>query len=327
VSATDAGTYSCIVSDYDELLLSSGATLTVQVPPAITSQPSSVTVLQNGSATFGVTATGTPTPTYQWMLNGTPIPGATSATYTIVSAQTANTGSYTCVVTNAVGSVTSNAATLTVNIPATITTQPSSQSAAPAGSTTFSVTATGTGPLSYQWCKNGRNIGGATTSTLTLTNVRFLDEAKYTCAVSNSFGSALSTAVSLTIAISPTSPDSDGDGISDALETYLSVFGLDPAVDSTEEWTRLLAMIPDLGVYYTADQMRNIAVGTPTLQRAANGNFLLDVTVQESTNLNTWTKRTLSAPMLTYPGGVLRLELPPLDSSTQFYRLQTQPAP
>lgn len=327
VSTTDAGTYSCIVSDYDELLLSSGATLTVQVPPAITSQPSSLTVLQNGSATFSVTATGTPAPTYQWRLNGTPITGATSATYTIASAQAANAGNYTCVVTNAAGSVTSSAATLTVNIPATITTQPSSQSAIPAGSATFGVTATGTGPLGYQWRKNGRDIAGATSSTLTLTNVRFLDEAKYSCLVSNAYGTSLSTAASLTITISPTSPDTDSDGISDALETYLSVFGLDPAIDSTEEWTRLLAMIPDLGIYYTADQMRNLAVGSPMLQRGANGNFLLDISVQESTNLNAWTNRTLSAPMITSPGGVLRVELPPLDSSTQFYRLRSQPAP
>ena len=327
VSSSDSGTYSCIVSDYDELLLSSGAALTVHVPPAITSQPSSLTVLQNATAAFSVTATGTQAPTYQWQLNGTPIPSATLASYSISSAQAANAGSYTCVVTNAAGSVTSSAATLTVNIPATITSQPSSVSVNPAASATLSVTATGTGTLGYQWRKNGRDIGGATASTLTLTDVRFLDEAKYTCLVSNSYGSVLSNAATLTVSISPTSPDSDGDGISDALETYLSVFGLDPAVDSTEEWVRLLAMIPDLGFYYTADQMRNLAVGSPVLQRSVNGNFLLDVTVQESTNLNTWTQRTLSSPMITTPGGGMRLELPPLDSSTQFYRLQSQPAP
>ena len=327
VATSDAGTYSCIVSDYDELLLSSGATLTVQVPPAITSQPTSLTVLRNAAATFSVTATGTPAPTFQWLFNTNPISGATSASYTIASAQAANAGDYTCVVTNAAGSVTSNIATLTVNIPATITAQPASQAVNPASSATFSVTATGTGTLTYQWRKNGRDIAGATASTLALTDVRFLDEAKYTCEVSNVFGTVLSTSATLTITISPTSADSDGDGISDALETYLSVFGLDPTVDSTEEWTRILAMIPELGAYYTADQMRDLAVGSPTLQRGANGNFLLDVTVQESTDLNTWTKRTLTAPMLTYPGGVLRLELPPLDSSTQFYRLRSQPAP
>lgn len=327
VTSTDAGNYTCIVSDPDELLLTTAATLIVQTLPAITSQPTSLTVLQNASATFSVAATGTPAPTYQWRFNGSPISGATSASYSIASAQAANAGNYTCVVTNAAGSVTSGTATLTVNIPAAITAQPSSQSVNPAASATFSVTASGTGSLSYQWRKNGRNIAGATSSTLTLSNVRFLDEAKYTCLVSNAFGSALSTVATLTITISPTSPDSDGDTISDALETYLSVFGLDPAVDSTEEWTRLLAMIPDLGAYYTADQMRDLAVGSPTLRRGTNGNFLLDVTVQESTNLNTWTNRALSAPMITYPGGVLRVELPPLDSSTHFYRLRSQAAP
>ncbi len=325
--AANAGTYTCVVTNVAGSVTSSAATLTVQIPPAITVQPTSLSVLQNAAAVFSITATGTPAPTYQWKFNGTSISGATETSYSIASAQTANAGNYTCVVTNAAGSVTSNIATLTVNIPVAITAQPASLSVNPAASATFGVTATGTGPLGYQWRKNGRDIAGATASTLTLTNVRFLDEAKYTCAVSNSFGSVLSTAATLTVTISPTSPDSDGDGISDALETYLSVFGLDPAVNSTEEWVRLLAMIPDLGVYYTASQMRDLAVGSPTLQRGVNGNFLLDVTVQESTDLNTWTKRTLSAPMLTYPGGVLRLELPPLDSSTQFYRLRSQPAP
>ena len=325
--AANAGTYTCVVTNVAGSVTSSAATLTVQIPPAITVQPTSLSVLQNAAAVFSITATGTPAPTYQWKFNGTSISGATETSYSIASAQTANAGNYTCVVTNAAGSVTSNIATLTVNIPVAITAQPASLSVNPASSATFSVTATGTGTLTYQWRKNGRDIAGATASTLALTDVRFLDEAKYTCLVSNAFGTAPSTAATLTITINPTSPDSDGDGISDALETYLSVFGLDPTVDSTEEWTRLLAMIPELGIYYTADQMRGLAVGSPTLQRGANGNFLLDVTVQESTDLNTWTKRTLSAPMLTYPGGVLRLELPPFDSSTQFYRLRSQPAP
>jgi hypothetical protein len=74
---------------------------------------------------FSVTATGHPALTYQWYFNGTAINGATASSYSLASAQTGNAGSYTVTVANTLGSVTSNAATLTVN---TVTSQPSSAS-------------------------------------------------------------------------------------------------------------------------------------------------------------------------------------------------------
>jgi hypothetical protein len=93
--------------------------------PAIQSQPQSQTVTAGGSALFSVTATGHPALTYQWYFNGTAINGATASSYSLASAQTGNAGSYTVTVANTLGSVTSNAATLTVN---TVTSQPSSAS-------------------------------------------------------------------------------------------------------------------------------------------------------------------------------------------------------
>ena len=58
---------------------------------------------------------------------------------------------YRCVVTNTVGSATSNAATLTVNVPPAITDEPLDQDVSVGESATFSVTATGTAPLTYTW--------------------------------------------------------------------------------------------------------------------------------------------------------------------------------
>lgn len=84
------------------------------VVPSIATQPQSQTVTAGGSVTFTVAASGSPMPTYQWLLNGSPISGATSTSYAIASAQSANAGNYTVVVKNIVGSVTSNGATLTV---------------------------------------------------------------------------------------------------------------------------------------------------------------------------------------------------------------------
>lgn len=86
--------------------------------PAITTQPANASVTSGGSASFSVVATGTAPLSYQWLLNGTAIAGATSSTFSISSAASSNAGSYTVTVSNQAGSVTSNAATLTVTTPA-----------------------------------------------------------------------------------------------------------------------------------------------------------------------------------------------------------------
>ena len=88
-------------------------------PPAITAQPQSLMVNRDSNATFTVSATGVPFPAYQWLHAGTNLPGATSATLNIASAQKADGGSYYAVVTNPFGSATSSVAVLTVNLPYT----------------------------------------------------------------------------------------------------------------------------------------------------------------------------------------------------------------
>src|SRR4029077_14776994 len=94
-----------------------------------------------------------------------------AASYTTPVTTTADSGStFRVVVTNTAGSVTSSAATLTVNtapVAPTITTQPVNQTVTAGQTATFTVAATGTAPLSYQWRKNGTAISGATSSTYT----------------------------------------------------------------------------------------------------------------------------------------------------------------
>jgi Right handed beta helix region/Immunoglobulin I-set domain len=86
------------------------------VSASIAVQPYSMTVAAGQSATFTVTAAGSPTLTYQWQRNGSDISGATSASYTIPAATSADNGSvFTVIVGNPIGTVTSNPATLTVN--------------------------------------------------------------------------------------------------------------------------------------------------------------------------------------------------------------------
>src|SRR5439155_526527 len=100
-------------------------------PPTITTQPVSRTVTAGQTATFSVTATGTAPLSYQWQRGGVPISGATLASYTTPSTTSGDNGAqFTVVVSNPAGSVTSSAATLTVNpapVAPTITSQPVSR--------------------------------------------------------------------------------------------------------------------------------------------------------------------------------------------------------
>jgi hypothetical protein len=176
------------------------------VSPAIAAQPVSRTVTTGSSASFSVTATGTAPLSYQWMKNNANITGATTATYTIASAATTDAGSYSVRVSNSAGSVTSAAATLTVNtavVAPSISMQPVSQTVNAGANVSFMVTATGTAPLSYQWMKNGAALTGKTTASLVLTSVSTAEAGSYTVKVSNSAGSVTSAAATLTVNPAP----------------------------------------------------------------------------------------------------------------------------
>ena len=82
--------------------------------PAITSQSQNQTVTNGASVTIGVTATGTLPLSFQWQLNGTNLPGATSSNLTLTGVTFAQSGFYTCVITNAASSTVSDPIILSV---------------------------------------------------------------------------------------------------------------------------------------------------------------------------------------------------------------------
>lgn len=207
--SSDTGNYTVTVMNSVGSASSTPCVLTVNPPvnnmfsPAITTQPTSRILTVGESVTFTVAATGTAPLTYQWRFNNTNIAGATNVTYTIASAQSANDGLYSVQVTNAVGSVISNAATLTVQIPLVITQQPMSQTVNSGATVNFSVLAMGSGPFSYQWRKNASPIAGMNQPTLTLSNVYSLDSADYSVVISNAVSTVTSASAKLNVNIVP----------------------------------------------------------------------------------------------------------------------------
>ncbi|HTV41908.1 MAG TPA: pectinesterase family protein [Candidatus Sulfotelmatobacter sp.] len=109
-----------IVASNSAGIVTNSAVLTVIVPPMISMQPANLVVTNTQSASFSVVASGVPAVVYQWSQNGTPISTAlnntaTNATFTIASASSADTGSYSCSISNAAGVTNTVSVTLTVN--------------------------------------------------------------------------------------------------------------------------------------------------------------------------------------------------------------------
>jgi hypothetical protein len=205
--ADSGSTFRVVVSNVAGSITSATATLTVNPPPvapAITTQPANKTVTAGQTATFAVVATGTAPLSYQWQKDGAAISGATSTSYTTPATTTSDSGAtFRVVVTNSAGSATSNSATLTVNpaqVAPSITTQPASQTVSAGQTATFTVAASGTAPLSYQWQKNGSDISGATSSSYTTPATATSDNgATFRVMVSNSIGSVTSNSATLTV--------------------------------------------------------------------------------------------------------------------------------
>ena len=202
---SDAGNYDAVFTNSLGSATSNAATLTVNFAPAITASPASVTVNAGQSASFSVSVTGVPAPTYQWRKSGTNLSGATSATFNIAATTASDNGStYDVVVTNSLGGVTSNAATLTVNSAVAVTSQPASLTVNMGQPASFTATASGNPTPTVQWRKNGTNISGATATTFTLSSAQPADAANYDAVFTNSVGSASSNVAVLTVNFAPT---------------------------------------------------------------------------------------------------------------------------
>jgi VCBS repeat-containing protein len=215
--ADNASLWRVIVRNTSGATTSTAASLTVAqraIAPAITSDPANQAVIEGETASFTSAASGTPAPSIQWQTRPaatttqatwTDIPGANAATYTTsATTPSANGRQYRALFNNSAGSATTLPATLTVSariIAPSITTQPIAQTVQAGQLGLFSITASGTSPLNYQWFKNGQALVAANaTEVLIPANAADVGTSyQISVQVSNSAGTVTSAIVSMAV--------------------------------------------------------------------------------------------------------------------------------
>ncbi len=173
--------------------------------PTVVQEPQGLTVFLNQPASFSVLALGSLPLQYQWKLNGNDIPGANGSTYSIPSASLADNGDYTVEISNAAGPALSAPATLNVlniTIPE-ILTPPQDITVYAGGTANFSVVASGSPNLTYQWQFNGADLANETNATLAVVNAQTVNQGPYAVKVTSEVGTTPSAAATLTVITPP----------------------------------------------------------------------------------------------------------------------------
>ena len=278
--------------------------------PIITAQPANVIANQGAVATLSVTASGAMN--YQWQVAGVSITAATSSTFVLSNVQTSHVGSYTVVVSNMDGSVTSKGATLTVIVPPAIITNPLNVIANQGENAAFYVTHTGS-ISTYQWQRNGLDLIGANSATISLNNVQSTDVGTYVVVISNQAGSIMSNPATLTLTQGTLYTQSQYDA---ALQTGLQAglqAGRTQVTDS-----------PNYYGLYRLNQVQALNMGTPLLTKdQVSGKFKLTIGVKKSTDLTTFTAFPFtSGEAIINAQGAMEFQFTSPDNAA-FFRLET----
>lgn len=171
--------------------------------PVFTLEPQSQSATVGSNVTFTSATTGATPMYYEWWFNGSALPSIGSSNLTLLNVGLSNGGTYILLASNSHGTAISSNAVLTVGYPPVVLKHPVSQAAVLSWDTAFSVTASGTAPLGFQWRFNGQNISGATNSSLTIASTQPSNVGSYVAVVTNAFGAVASAVATLEVVSPP----------------------------------------------------------------------------------------------------------------------------
>ena len=336
-----SGLYNVTVYNDAGAVTSSNALINVVLGAYITAHPQPVAARLTSNVTFSVSVySENPPVTYQWQFNGVNIPGATGPTHSINGVQEGDDGLYRVLITDGAGTITSQAARLTVLIlPVPLAPVPPLNITAAAGETfTFSAQLRGTLPIYTRW-RLIRNVGGQITLTPDQTNHQHLvtktytlrtnDSGRIALSITNQAGGSLGAATN--IIFLTVLADTDGDLIPDAYENANGMdsgsaadANLDPDGDTMSNRAEYIAGTnpQDGASYLKVDRVDGGGPATVSFNAVSNRNY----TVQASDTLSPpiWTKVGDLHPRSTnWPASVIDPESNP----TRFYRLMTPMQP
>ena len=280
VTAASAGDYAVVIGNAASSgVQSSSATLTVNpasvaAAPAITTQPATLIVAPGGSGMLAVAATGSGSLSYQWLADGVPLGGETSAVLPINNAGPSTEGRYAVRVSNNIGAVVSNEVQVILLGAPFITQHPADTTALENATATFAVAANSSG-LRYQWLRNGLAIGNATDSSYTTASLTTADSgAVYSVIVYNGAGVAMSQGAVLTV-LAFTPPTVTEDPVNTSVlagsaATLCATFAGTPPFDvQMTRWSGT-AWLPVLALRRLFDNARACTT-TPVLQLSDSG--------------------------------------------------------
>ena len=230
-------------------------TMGLDKAPVLLVQPQAQSVEKGRDVTFRVAVHEGQPVTFHWQCDGLTLPGATTPELTLSNVlPSLDGGRYRVFVQNASGAVFSEPALLTVYplTPPSIVLQPSPVEVAEGEpEVVFTVASAGSGALTYQWQRDGKNLPQAKSERLTLRHVRPFFDGRYRVRVSNAYGSVWSDEVTLTI----NTYDSDDDGLTDYEEVLLKTDSRKPdyygdrmppmASPESNSWETILAESQD----------------------------------------------------------------------------------